>query len=135
VAGDVGLGRLCRALRDGAVFAASLERRPWRLSREEAADQIEVNLVPHGDVATLSWTFTMLGVSGGTEVEWPIDLNIVLTALVDQIGDIGAEFWRVALAPCDSVQDGCRCELPAGHSGRHRTQGPGGSLRWGSRNS
>ena len=131
----VGLEQLSAALRDAAVYFASIERRPWRVGWQEAAKQIDVVVTAPNDLdgASVSCSFTSLGVMHEVAVEWPPEPAEVMSKVVGMIGDVAAEYWRVPLPRCDAERDGERCELGQGHGGRHRVRRSDGSTRWGDR--
>jgi len=134
VDGD-GLRRLAVALRDAATFAASIERRPWRLDWQDAANQIEILITTPADseFAEVRIHFASLGTAVNWDAELPLDVPFLLSECTSRIGDVAAEFWRVDFAHCAAVQEGRQCSLSDGHSGRHRSRAPGGDIRWGDR--
>jgi hypothetical protein len=85
--------RLSNAIRDLAVYEASIARRPWVLDWETVADRFVVEIAPATTeelALVVQWSVASEGISGRFEA---VQSRIV-EELVRRVGDLAAELWR-----------------------------------------
>jgi hypothetical protein len=85
--------RLSNAIRDLAVYRASIARRPWVSDWETVADRFAVEIGPSTTeelALVVQWSVASEGISGSFEA----DQSRIVEELVQRVGDLAAELWR-----------------------------------------